>query len=124
MTSTIGNFGADPAIIKWTVIRGDSSSIIVDFLENDEVTRYNTSTWTFTASTYDPKTDIIDELITVPGNGFVEVKITPDMSANWGTGYKSKVADLNFDLQVTMGSVVWTPVSGTISVLGDVSGSL
>lgn len=124
MTSTIGNFGADPAIIKWTVIRGDSSSIIVDFLENDEVTRYNTSTWTFAASTYDPKTDIIDELITVPGNGFVEVKITPDMSANWGTGYKSKVADLNFDLQVTMGSVVWTPVSGTISVLGDVSGSL
>jgi hypothetical protein len=124
MASTIGNFGADPAIIKWTVIRGDSSSIIVDFLENDEVTRYNTSTWTFAASTYDPKTDIIDELITVPGNGFVEVKITPDMSANWGTGYKSKVADLNFDLQVTMGSVVWTPVSGTISVLGDVSGSL
>lgn len=124
MTSTIGNFGADPAIIKWTVIRGDSSSIIVDFLENDEVTRYNTSTWTFAASTYDPKTDIIDELITVPGNGFVEVKITPDMSANWGTGYKSKVADLSFDLQVTMGSVVWTPVSGTISVLGDVSGSL
>jgi len=46
------------------------------------------------------------------------------MSTNWGTGYKSKVADLNFDLQVTMGSVVWTPVSGTISVLGDVSGSL
>jgi hypothetical protein len=124
MASTIGNFGADPAIIKWTVIRGDSSSIIVDFLENDEVTRYNTSTWTFAASTYDPKTDIIDELITVPGNGFVEVKITPDMSANWGTGYKSKVADLNFDLQVTMGSVVWTPVSGTISVLGDVNGSL
>lgn len=124
MTSNIGNFGADPAIIKWTVIRGDSSSIIVDFLENDEVTYYNTSTWDFSASSYDPKTDIIDELITVPGNGFVEIKITPELSSNWGTGYKSKVADLNFDLQVTMGDIVWTPVSGTISVLGDVSGSL
>lgn len=124
MTSTISNFGADPAIIKWTVVRGDSSSIIVDFLENDEVTYYDTSDWTYAASSYDPKTDIIDELVTVPGNGFVEIKISPELSSNWGTGYRSKVADLNFDLQVTIGDTVWTPLTGTISVLGDVSGSL
>lgn len=124
MTSVNSNFGADPAIIKWTVVRGDSSSIIVDFLENDEVTYYDTSDWTYSSSTYDPKTDIIDELVTVPGNGFVEIKISPELSFNWGTGYKSKVADLNFDLQVTIGDTVWTPLSGTISVLGDVSGSL
>ena len=43
----------------------------------------------------------------------------------WGTGYKSVVTELTFDLQVTIdGETIWTPLIGTISVLGDITGSL
>lgn len=121
---TIENFGSDPAIIKWTVIRGDSSSIRLDFLHNDETTYYNTDTWTYKASAYDPKTDIIDDLNTVSGSGYVDIKIPASLSSNWGVGYKSQIAELNFDIEVTIGETVWTPVTGIISVLGDVSGTL
>jgi hypothetical protein len=124
MASIIENFGADPAIIKWTVIRGDSSSIRLDFLENDEVTHYDTDSWIYKASAYDPKTDILDDLQVTPGDGYVDVKISPALSSNWGTGYKSQIAELTFDVEVTIGETVWTPVTGIISVLGDVSGTL
>jgi len=46
------------------------------------------------------------------------------LSSNWGTGYKTQIAELNFDVEVTIGETVWTPVTGIISVLGDVSGTL
>lgn len=124
MASIIENFGADPAIIKWTVVRGDSSSIRLDFLENDETTHYDTDLWTYKASAYDPKTDILDELEVVSGDGYVDVKIPSDISSNWGSGYKSQIAELTFDVEVTIGETVWTPVTGIISVLGDVSGTL
>jgi hypothetical protein len=43
----------------------------------------------------------------------------------WGTGYKTIVTELTFDLQVTIDSdTVWTPLIGTISVIGDITGSL
>jgi hypothetical protein len=121
---TIENFGSDPAIIKWTIIRGDSSSIRLDFLHNDEVTHYNTDSWTYKAAAYDPKTDILDDLDTVAGSGYVDIKIPASLSSNWGVGYKSQIAELNFDIEVTIGETVWTPVTGIISVLGDVSGTL
>lgn len=116
-------FGADPANIKWQIVRGDTSPLKVEFYQNDEVTPYDTTGWQYAASTYDFRGDVIDELEVVPGAGYVEIKASPEITSLWGTGYGSVVAELAFDLQVTIdGETVWTPVIGTISVLGDVTG--
>jgi len=117
-------FGADPARIKWNVVRGDTASLRVEFLDNDEVTYFDTSDWQYVASSYDPKGDVIDELTVTPGNGYVDIVAGPDLTQYWGTGYGSALAELNFDLQVTINDTVWTPVIGNILVIGDVSGSL
>jgi hypothetical protein len=117
-------FGANPVKIKWNVVRGDSASLRVEFLENDEITYFSTSGWTYKASAYDPKGDIIDELQVVSHNGYVEIKATPDITTYWGTGYTSQVAELTFDLEVTISGDIWTPVIGTITVIGDISGAL
>tara|TARA_B110000259_G_scaffold185611_1_gene235023 strand:+ start:4561 stop:4947 length:387 start_codon:yes stop_codon:yes gene_type:complete len=115
--------GANPAIVQWSVIRGDTSELRFDFYENDEITLFDTSGWTYLASAYDFKGEVVDELTVVAGDGYVNVIATPEITALWGTGYGKVVAELAFDLQVTIdGTTVWTPVIGTISVLGDVTG--
>jgi hypothetical protein len=115
--------GANPAIIKWTIVRGDTSPLRVEFYQNDEATSYDTTGWEYAASAYDFKGDVIDELDVVVGDGYVEITASPEITALWGTGYNKTVAELAFDLQVTIdGDTVWTPVIGTISVLGDVTG--
>ena len=47
------------------------------------------------------------------------------MTLSWGTAYKTIVAELPFDLQVQISDAdedtVWTPVIGTIRVLGDIT---
>jgi hypothetical protein len=116
-------FGADPARIKWNVVRGDTSPLRVEFLEDDEVTYFNTSTWTYKATSYDPQSDFVDELEVTAHSGYVDILAPASITENWGTGFKSVVTELTFDLQVTIaGETVWTPVIGTINVLGDVSG--
>lgn len=116
-------FGADPVNIKWNVVRGDTSPLRVEFYQNDEVTKYDTTGWTYLASTYDFRGDVIDELEVISGDGYAEIVASSEITALWGTGYKSVVAELAFDLQVTIdGETVWTPVIGTISVLGDITG--
>jgi len=116
-------FGADPARIKWNVVRGDTSPLRVEFLEDDEVTYFNTSTWTYKATSYDPQSDFIDELEVTAHSGYVDILAPASITENWGTGFKSVVTELTFDLQVTIaGETVWTPVIGTINVLGDISG--
>jgi hypothetical protein len=117
-------FGADPVRIKWNVVRGDTASLRVEFLDDDEVTYFDISDWTFSASSYDPKGDIIDELTVTPGNGYVDIVAGPDLTQFWGTGYGTQLAELTFDLEVTIDDLVWTPVIGSILVIGDVSGSL
>jgi len=117
-------FGADPVRIKWNVVRGDTASLRVEFLDNDEVTYFDTSEWEYVASSYDPKGDIIDELTVNPGEGYVDIVAGSDLTQFWGTGYGSALAELTFDLQVTIDDTVWTPVIGNILVIGDVSGSL
>jgi hypothetical protein len=118
-------FGADPANIRWAVVRGDTSTLRVDFLQNDEVQHFDISDWTFVSSAYDPKTDIIDELTVESFTGYVIISIPTDISAAWGTLYSGTVAELNFDLKATLdGGEIWTPVIGTISVIGNVSNSL
>lgn len=119
-------FGADPANIQWRVVRGDSASIRVEFLDDDEVTYFDTSDWTYKSMAYDQSGDFLDELTCEPGSGYVDIKATPEITKNWGTKFLSNVAELPFDLEVTIDSdTVWTPVIGTIYVLGDVTpGSL
>jgi hypothetical protein len=115
-------FGADPAQITWNVVRGDTASIVIQFLESNEVDYTDTTDWTYIATAYDQKTDTYHELDTVASEGFVTVTALPATTSQWGTGVKSKVAELSFDLQVTIDDdVVWTPVIGTISVIGDVT---
>lgn len=115
-------FGADPARIKWNVVRGDTASLRIEFLEDDETTYFNTSSWDYKSTTYDSAGDILDELEVTPGNGYVDVVAPSSITEYWGTGYKSTVAELLFDLQVIIDDTTWTPVIGTIFVMGDISG--
>lgn len=117
-------FGADPVTIRWNVVRGDTSTIRVDFLNDDETTRLDTDDWDFIASAYDRKTDIVDELEVEAFDGYVVITAPADITALWGTTYGGTVAELSFDLEITIDGTVWTPVIGTISVIGDVSTGL
>lgn len=122
---TLEKFGATPANIQWTVVRGDSASFTVSLLENDEVTEFDTDGWTYSATAYDPTSDILDELSVSHVGSVITVTASADVTANWGTQYKPVVAELSFDLQATIpdgtSTITWTPVIGTICVLGDVT---
>jgi hypothetical protein len=124
-TPTIEKYGANPANIQWTVVRGDSATLKVEFLEDDEVTYFDTDGWTYSATAYDSTGDILDELEVVGSDGYAEIKISSTVTGYWGTKYKSVVGELPFDLQVTIpqsgDDITWTPVVGTICVLGDVT---
>jgi hypothetical protein len=118
-------FGADPARIKWQIVRGDTSPLRVEFLEDDELTYFDTSDWTFEATSYDPQSDFLDSLEVTAGEGYVDIMAPASITKFWGTGYKSIVTELTFDLQVIIDeNTIWTPLIGTISVIGDVTGSL
>jgi thioredoxin reductase len=117
-------FGADPVTIRWNVVRGDTSTIRVDFLNDDETTSLDTDGWSFLASAYDRKTDILDELEVESFDGYVIVTASAEITSLWGTTYGGTVAELSFDLEITIDETVWTPVIGTISVIGDVSTGL
>lgn len=120
---TIEQYGADPSTIQWSVVRGDSSTLKIQFLENDEVTNYSTAGWTYISTAYNPVTDITYTLTTVGGTGYVDIIAPSTMTDDWGVGYSSIVAELSFDLQVTKpDTTVWTPIIGTICVLSDITG--
>jgi len=134
---SIEKLGASPANIQWNVVRGDTATLKVEFLEDDEVTPYDTSEWEFSATSYDPSSDVLDELtVTSYENGIVYIVADKDITQNWGgSKYRPVVAELRFDLTAIIpGDAVsgggnndettWTPVIGTICVLGDVSGTL
>lgn len=119
------SFGADPVNVQWQVVRGDTATMRVEFLDDDGTTPFDVSQWTFAASSYDPKNDVIDELQVAAGNGYVDITAPSDITSLWGRGYRSVSAELTFDLQAAIDSeTTWTPVIGTIKVLSDVSGSL
>jgi hypothetical protein len=133
----IEKLGASPANIQWTVVRGDNANLKVEFFEDDEVTPYDTSAWSFSATAYDPSSDVLDELVVETyEDGVVYILADKNITENWGgTKYKPIVAELRFDLTATIPGdgvsggggdleTVWTPVVGTICVLGDVSGTL
>jgi hypothetical protein len=115
-------FGADPVTIQWRVIRGDTATLKVEFYEDDEATYYDTDGWTYKCTAYDQFGDVLDALDCEAFEGYVNITGSPSLTENWGTGYQSTVAELPFDLQViTPEDIVWTPVVGTIYVIGDVT---
>ncbi len=118
-------FGADPVSIQWRVVRGDTGSLRVEFLQDNEIDFYDTEGWVFRATAYDQSGDILDALDCEPGEGFVDIKAYPSVTKNWGLNYTKNVAELPFDVQVTIPELiedtVWTPVIGTIYVLGDIT---
>ena len=117
--------GADPMTLKWNVVRGDTAVLRVEFYEPDEETVFDTTGWRFEAAAYEYAVDITDPLSVSSGDGYVEVTASADVTSNWGAGRGgSRVSELGFDVQVTMANnVIWTPVVGTISVIGDVTGA-
>lgn len=122
---TTEKYGASPANIQWAVVRGDTANLKIEFFDDDEVTYWDTDTWTYKATTYDPIGDFLDELIVTPGDGYVTITAPASLTSYWGTKYTSIVAELRFDLTVTIPAVgedtIWTPVIGTICVMGDVT---
>jgi len=122
---SVEKHGASPANVQWTVVRGDSATLKVEFFEDDESTYFDTDNWEFLATAYDVSGDFLDDLPVVAEDGYVEIKVPADITANWGLNYKTIVAELPFDLEVTIteGSEIttWTPVIGTICVLGDIT---
>lgn len=123
--STIERHGAKPVSIKWTIVRGDTGTLTVDFLNNDETTFWDTTGWTYKATAYDTAGDVLDSLTAVGVGGSVQITAPASLTSNWGTAYKTVVAELPFDLQVTipqMGeNIIWTPVVGTICVIGNIT---
>ena len=104
------------------MVRGDTATLRVDFLEDDETTPISITNWTFSATSYDSTGDVLDELTVTKYTGYVIVTAPPDLTTFWGNGYRSVVANLPFDIQVvTDDDVVWTPIIGTISVYSDIT---
>ena len=127
-TPATEKLGATPAYLQWTVVRGDSSKLDVHFLEDDEVTGWDISTWDFAATAYDISGDFLDELVVTVSGSTATIFASADLTKNWGTRYTSIVSELPFDLQATIPAgeddiepTVWTPVLGTICVLGDIT---
>lgn len=124
-TSTINRFGANPANVQWKVVRGDTATLTIEFFEDDEINGFDCEGWTYKATTYDSTGDILDEL-TIDSDGHVVTITAPaSLTQNWGSGYKNVVSELPFDLQVripaTGEDTIWTPIIGTITVVGDVT---
>ena len=126
--STVQKYGANPISIKWNVVRGDTAELYVDFFELDETTGFDCSDWTYKATAYDVNGDVLDELTTTASGSSVTITAPSSITSNWGTAYKTIVSELIFDLQVLIdggsgdaNDVTWTPIIGTISVIGDVT---
>ncbi len=129
---TIKQYGAEPANIQWKVVRGNTAVLSVDFLEADEDTPWDTSGWTYKATSYDPQGNVLDDLSVVETSpGSVQIIADSCVTEKWGIGYKAIVAELQFDLQIVIPGVVvtdgveddtiWTPIVGTICVIGNVT---
>jgi hypothetical protein len=123
--------GANPANIHWNVVRGDTAKIRITFFESNEVNEFDTDGWTYAATAYNPTTSVYDDLLVVEGDGYVDIIATPEYTSSWGTASSGIVAELAFDLEITIPAVapetedtIWTPVIGTISVMGDITRGL
>ena len=132
VTASIDQVGASPINIQWKVVRGDTATLKIEFLEDDEVTPIDISDWTFTSSSYDASGDTLDELTVEEYAGYVIITAISDITKLWGVGYRNTVLELPFDLEIVIPSddsgaiepeITWTPVIGTIVVLSDITGT-
>lgn len=115
--------GADPLNIVWNVVRGDTSTLKVEFYETNEEDLYTTTDWEYASTAYDPITDTSYSLTVNDYPGYVIITAPATMTDDWGTGSKYRVATLELDLQVTLADdTIWTPVRGSISVISDITG--
>lgn len=116
--------GASPANVLWNVVRGDTATLLIQFFENDEVTPIDTNNWTFSASAYNPRNETRYALVADEGTNAVTIIADPETTFAWGVGISAMVAELTFDVQIIRADgVVWTPIVGTIRVVGDVTGA-
>ena len=95
VTASIDQVGASPINIQWKVVRGDSATLKVEFLEDDEVTFVDISDWAFVSSSYDASGDTLDEL-TVEKYSLNIFDFCPRM-ALWAN--KSPSGHLGFSIQ-------------------------
>ena len=130
--SSIDQVGASPINIQWKVVRGDTATLKIEFLEDDEVTPIDISDWTFLSSSYDNSGDTLDELTVEKYTGYVVITALSEITKLWGVGYKNTVLELPFDLEIVIpndesgaieSEITWTPVIGTIVVLSDITGT-
>lgn len=121
--STINQIGENPINIQWTLVRGNSSQLKVDFLNYDEVTTWDIDDWSFVSTAYDPLNDSYEQLEVTKYDGYVIITASEDITSNWGLNYASVAAEIPFDLKasIPLTSTTWTPIIGTICVLGDVT---
>ena len=118
----IQTIGSNPAMINWRVVRGDTSRLRIEFLENDESSNYDTSDWTYVSTAYNKNTQESYTLEVTPSAGYVDIVAPADVTAEWGSQRTGTVAELDFDLQVTFDDeTVWTPVVGVIIVTADIT---
>ncbi len=128
---TVEKYGASPANIQWTVVRGDTATLLVEFLEDDEITPFDCDDWTFRATAYDPMGNVLDNLTVTVDDNEATIIAPASVTEDWGTGYNQVAAELRFDLEVIIeggsganADTVWTPVIGTICVLSDMTPGL
>ena len=128
---TVEKYGASPANIQWTVVRGDTATLLVQFLEDDEITPFDCDEWTFRATAYDPMGNVLDNLTVTVDDNEATITAPASVTEDWGTGYNQVAAELRFDLEVIIeggsganADTVWTPVIGTICVLSDMTPGL
>ena len=128
---TVEKYGASPANIQWTVVRGDTATLLVEFLEDDEITPFDCSEWTCRATAYDPMGNVLDNLTVTVDDNEATITAPASVTEDWGTGYNQVAAELKFDLEVIIeggsganADTVWTPVIGTICVLSDMTPGL
>jgi hypothetical protein len=116
--------GSSPVNVKWNIVRGDTATLRIDFLEDDEVTPYNISSWVIESTVYNPKTGARNDLEITKNSGWIVVTARADITAQWGDGFRYRVNELNFDVEVTLADgTVWTPVVGVVSLISDISGA-
>ena len=116
--------GEQPANVIWNVVRGDTATLLIQFFESDEATPIDTDDWTYLSTAYNARTDTNYVLDITSSSGSVTVTADPETTEAWGEGISTKVAELTYDIQVVRpDGVVWTPVIGTIRVIGDVTGA-
>lgn len=130
-SNTISQYGVEPINVQWKVVRGNTATLTVDFLESDEATDWDTAGWTYKATAYDPQGNVLDDLPVEATTGSVTLVVPSSTTDRWGTAYASIVAELQFDIRVTIPGIeisgysecdtIWTPVVGTICVIGNVT---